>query len=397
MIDSHKLALVPLVALGIFAGCSSTDTPVTMITPVEGSGGSTVTSGGHAGASGQTGSAGSSAGTDGNSAGGSTGSGGAADADGSAGTGMNDRGPDPFAHKRSSGCGNPWMHDTNTWVEVAGPATHTNPAPLGPLVTISGPASQYSEDRGYWVFVPKNYDPNKADGYKVIYSGVGCDDPDRYHSGKTGYQYQKNDNDDAIQVGLDYDTHSFTPQCYDNRNPKSNDFTFMPWLMNEIEKDFCVDLNHQFFSGFSSGGWVAQQFNCAFPTKFRGMVSTTGSEPADQPMCNPGPVALFHIHDINDAGNTYASFLPGCTRVLKQNGCTVTDCRDPQSDTLTSPYTLPPDAMPNGTPTCRQFNGCPADYPVVFCTTHLPNTLDRHGAQPELAVPAFWDFVSKLK
>src|SRR5262249_13670158 len=158
---------------------------------------------------------------------------------------------------------------------------HTNPAPLGPTVSIPMSADvQYTEDRGYWVFVPKNYDPMKP--YKVIYSGAGCDDPDIYNAGKDGYPYQTVDMDQAIMVGLDYDVHPVVPLCYDNRNAKSNDFAFMPWLMDKIASDFCVDKGHQFFSGYSSGGWVAQQFNCAFPAKLRGMVSVTGSEPMMQ-------------------------------------------------------------------------------------------------------------------
>jgi poly(3-hydroxybutyrate) depolymerase len=296
---------------------------------------------------------------------------------------------------RSAGCSKPWTHATGQWVEVAGPAAHKNPAPLEGLVSIKGMSD--TEDRGFWVYIPKNYDPNKA--YKVIFSGAGCDDPDLYNAGKDGFPYQTIPDFDAIMVGLDYDTHSQVALCYDNRNPQSNDFTFMPWLQNRIENDFCVDTKHEFFSGYSSGGWVAQQFNCAFPTKFRGMVSVTGSEPMMQPTCvtPPAPTALFHIHDIGDPSNTYASFIPGCTRVLKQNGCTVTDCSNPESTTMTTEYTLPATVkVPQGT-SCRQFNGCPADYPVVFCTTHLPTTANRHGDQREWSIPAFWNFMSTLK
>src|SRR5258708_37647929 len=103
--------------------------------------------------------------------------------------------------------------------------------------------------------------------------------------------------DDAIQVGLDYDTHSFTPQCYDNRNPKSNDFAFMPWLMERIASDFCVDLNHQFFSGFSSGGWGGQPVYLAFSSLLRGGGATHRSGPPEPPVGRPTPTALCHIID----------------------------------------------------------------------------------------------------
>jgi len=391
MINSRQLAVaVSLAAFGVVAGCSSTDTAPTVI-PVTANGGSSTGGQGNSGTAGAGTSAGGDAVSSG-SGGDSVGAAGAVASGGASGTAVTsgDSGP---SSGPSAGCGKAWTHATGAWVEVAGPAAHKNPPPLEPLMSITGPSD--TEDRGYWVFVPKNYDPTKP--YKVIYSGAGCDDPDIYNAGKDGYPYQTVNMDSAIQVGLDYDTHSVVPLCYDNRNDKSNDFAFMPKLMEKIQTDFCVDTSHQFFSGYSSGGWVAQQFNCAFPAKFRGMVSVTGSEPMAQPACDPAPVALFHIHDIGDSGNTYQSFIPGCTRVLKQNKCTVTDCSDPQSATLTTPYTLPAGvAVPQGT-MCRQFNGCPADYPVVFCTTHLPTTANRHGDQREWAIPAFWDFMSKLK
>jgi hypothetical protein len=268
------------------------------------------------------------------------------------------------------------------------------PPPLGPLVSIVGPND--TEDRGFWVLVPNGYDPNKPGGYKVIYEAAGADDPDIYNAGKDTYQYQTVDGGDAIQVGLDYDTRSTYPLSYDQRNPESNDFAFMPWLMSWTESHLCVDFNHQFVSGFAEGAWVAQQFNCAFPGKLRGQVSVSGGEPTEQPTCDPAPTALFHIHDLGDASDTYASFLPGCARVLKQNGCAVTDCTDPMDTTVTDPYILPEGlAVPTST-SCRQFKGCPADAPVVFCTTHLPSTADRHSTERDWAVPAFWAFMKSL-
>jgi hypothetical protein len=294
----------------------------------------------------------------------------------------------------SPGCGKSWTHATAQWVEVAGPASHTNPPPLGPLVSIQGPGD--TEDRGYWVYLPKNYDPQKPGGYTVIYNGAGCDDPDIYNAGKDGFPYQTVTDFDAIMVGLDYDTHSAVPLCYDNRNPNSNDFAFVPWLMDRIAHDFCVDESRQFFSGYSSGAWLAQQLNCAFPARFRGMVSTRGSEPMSQPPCNPAPMAFFHVHDIGDESNTYASILPGCSRILEQNGCSVTDCSNPESSTLTIPYELPMDIRaPQGT-VCRQFSGCPVGAPVVFCTTHLPATANHYGDGREWLVPAFWDFMHRF-
>jgi poly(3-hydroxybutyrate) depolymerase len=271
-------------------------------------------------------------------------------------------------------------------------------------MTVDSAAPQGPEMRGYWVVVPNNYDPTKA--YPVIYQGAGCDDLDLYNSGNMNYAFNQYDGGGAIQVGLDYDTYSTVYECFDNREAASNDFAFMPLLMAEVEKDFCVDTNHEFFVGYSSGGWVAQQFNCAFSDKLRGTMATTGCEPGDpasgplandgQPTCVQHGSAAMYIHDYNDPTNTYQCVLSACTRMLKQNGCTNTTCQElktNQTPADTIPYTPPATAtVPPGT-NCVQFNGCPADYPVVFCTTNLPNSANLHGSQDAFAVPTYWDFM----
>ncbi len=251
------------------------------------------------------------------------------------------------------------------------------------------------EHRGWWVYVPTGYNPTKP--YRVIYSGAGCDDADWFHAGDDGFPYNNVDDAQAILVGLDYDTYSDVPGCYDNRDPQSNDFTFFPWLQNQIETQFCVDKNHEFFSGYSSGSWVMQQFNCAFPDKLRGSVGVTGCEPgapgypgAQYAPCVDKPTAAFYVKDYNDTDNTYACILPACTRMLKQNGCSVTTC-NPLDKTTTTPYTLPAGVtLPQGA-SCVQFNGCPTDYPVVFCVTYNQG----HGDGQSWGTPKlFWDWMT---
>jgi hypothetical protein len=46
--------------------------------------------------------------------------------------------------------------------------------------------------------------------------------------------------------------------------------------------------------------------------------------------------------------------------------------------------------MPTGA-VCRQFNGCPADYPVVFCVTQ--NQFHFYGHNWGV-VPLFWDWMA---
>jgi poly(3-hydroxybutyrate) depolymerase len=287
----------------------------------------------------------------------------------------------------------------------ANPLTHyLDTSALGPLMTVKG--ARDTEQRGYWVLVPPGYDPSKA--YPVIYQGAGCDDPDLYDSGESVYAFKNYDNGGAIQVGLDYDTWSEVASCYDSRDPESNDFAFMPMLMAEIENDLCVDVNHEYFVGYDSGASMAQQFNCAFPDKLRGTFAVTGCEPGDpasqpsasdgQPTCVNHPSATMYVHDKDDTNDTYQCILSGCTRMLNENGCTATSCQELATDSAppdTTPYTPPASAVvPPGT-TCVAFNGCPADYPVVFCTTNLPRTANLNSSQDSFPIPLFWDMMQR--
>jgi hypothetical protein len=301
-----------------------------------------------------------------------------------------------------SGCRKPWTHPTGSWVEVAGPQTPIvvngktiqHPGALQPLASIVGPDD--TELRGYWVLVPNNYDPTKE--YRVIYDTSTCGAVDIYSAGADGYPYQSVDGDQAILVGLDYDTTSVEPDDYDTQNPKSNDLAFMPWLMNEVESTFCVDTKNEWVSSYTScDPSIAQQFDCAFPAKLRGQVIVGGIEPGaagvahagSLPPCSPAPMAAFFVHDFNDPDMPYAGILPGCSRILAQNGCSNTKC-DPLDPALTTPYPIPAGVtLPEGA-VCNQFVGCPAADPVVFCVTANQGESDgqRWGV-----LPLFWSFI----
>jgi hypothetical protein len=269
---------------------------------------------------------------------------------------------------------------------------------IPPGSTVPAMATQGSpEYRGWWVYVPSGYDASKP--YTVMYSGAGCFDPNWFHAGVDGYPYYNVDDGQAILVGMDYDTFAESPGCYDAVDPESNDLTFMPWLMDEIEGTFCVDTTREWISDYGDyQNTLAQQFDCAFPARLRGQVLVSGTEPGapgttgSLPTCNPAPLAAFYVKDVNDTDSTYASIIPGCSRVLKQNGCSNTKC-DPMDTTLTTPYPVPAGVdliKANGT--CVKFNGCPADYPVVFCTTNYAP--DHHDDDQYMGVvKLFWDFI----
>ena len=254
--------------------------------------------------------------------------------------------------------------------------------------------------RGFTILLPTNFDNTKPS--KVIYQATGCSDQSATQGGTSAYPYQELDQNSpiqVIQVGLEY---SRSDRCYDNENAKSNDFKYFPLLHKWVESNFCVDKTKQYFSGYSTGAWVANQFTCAFPDVLHGFVLATGSEPAAQPTCLSGhPDAALFLHDVADKDNTLESVVPGCTRLLKQNGCMVQAC-DKQTQAnkaLVTTYTFPAGLGTPPSVQCVSFNGCPANAPVVFCQTNLSAADgDNHyksAADSAWIKKLFWDFIDK--
>jgi hypothetical protein len=388
----------------------------------QGSAGSTPGSAGSTpgGSAGSTpGSAGSTPGSAG-SAGGSTGTGGTTP--GSAGTtttgggGATGTGGATMPTGMSAGCGKvppASLTKEGAWSIIAdgckadgytGMLSNPDPAPI----SIVGPDGM-TYSRGFYMWVPTSYDSSKPT--RVIYEAAGCTNNDSADTadcgGSSGFPYQNvdttgNNDEQTIQVGLQYDP--VRHGCYDDHDAMSNDFAFFPYLHKWVEDNFCVDLSHQFFSGYSSGSWLTNQMTCQFPDVLRGIVEATGGEPPQQPTCvtSGHPVAALFLHDINDTINTYAGILPACSRTLKMNGCTNTDCSKPTDTTVTSAYTPPMFTGGDGAPSslnCRQFDGCPSTAPVVFCSTQIPgdNLADHYVTTGGNWIPKlFWNFFNKF-
>jgi len=114
------------------------------------------------------------------------------------------------------------------------------------------------------------------------------------------------------------------------------------------------------------------------------------------------PMAVMMLHDLNDSTNTFAGMIPACNRMLKQNGCTTTVC-DPtgaNAATTTTTYDYPTNIGAPQSMKCVQFNGCPANAPVVWCTTQLGGSTGFHDhyadGQSPWITPLFWSFLSKF-
>jgi hypothetical protein len=303
-------------------------------------GGTTGTAGVSATA-GTTGTAGGgSSGTAGSSTGGTSGTGGATATAGSGGGGQT------AGAVSSPGCG------------MAPPATQT----LGMWVNYSEmvPASavttaKWQMPRSYWVWLPTNYDKNHA--YPVIFVGPGCGG-----KGNNSIQPQTATGNDAIIVGLDYNSAATGRDCFMTESFPDPETEYVENTVKLVDSAFCVDKSRRFIEGFSSGSWLSYLMGCVDGGPgglFKGQGNASGEFQGSCPesACK-GPTPYMAGHNNPDGNNAYPG---GRDHMLKMNKCTMPPAMMPYDP---GPMVKPP----NGASiTCVQYMGCSA--PTVFCTT----------------------------
>jgi polyhydroxybutyrate depolymerase len=259
--------------------------------------------------------------------------------------------------------------------------------------------------RTFWVRVPADYDPTRA--YRVVYIGTGCGS---YYSANTSayplFQETLGGTEEAIYVAMDIPTDQVNMDCYDIRSGAgSQEWEAFQLFQDFVDSHYCVDNNRLYVAGYSTGGWLANMWGCYFagdgqapasdpttPRKFapkyhlRVQAAATSGEPDNNPRCN-GPVAAIWVHDAADAGNPIAGAYQACDRVLRMNGCVNTaQCDDVNAKTTPWHHEI------SGLEVCAQYEGCPADYPVVFCKTQGFGHSDQSGR----VVAAFTTFFKQL-
>jgi hypothetical protein len=313
--------------------------------------------------------------------------------------------------------------------------------------------------RQYFVRLPDNYDNTKP--YRVIYQGPGCsptqDSQPTNLKGQAPFASNPNSTaarSNAILVQMEQGT--YNPAAY-NTQPgamctiadrsgcnASSQYCFDDWaseagtpivsgipdgrngavamerayfgaLHTAIEANYCVDKSRQFYSGYSSGGWLAQQLGCWFPDVLRAQANVTGGIPpairtnamGANDYCVKHPIAYFSIHNNPDSSNAFQGSVDGARRVFALNGCTGAFPGGADGPPQPGAATIPPglevfqitDPMGrvlvtnNSTFRCYHFTTCPAAYPMYFCVSNIQAFHDPQGAS---AAPAFWEFFSRL-
>ena len=311
------------------------------------------------------------------------------------------------------------------------------------------PGQNKAVDRQFYVRLPDGYDRTKP--YRVIYVGTGCGPTQDSQTTPKGFQLGSDVADStgartqAIIVQMEpgkYNPAAYNPEtcrinntsgcdassayCFDDwaseaGSPTVNSIPDGPMgtiamekayfdaLHKKIESSYCVDKSRQFYAGYSSGGWMAQQLGCWFPDVLRAQANVTGGIPpainsnatGANDYCVKHPIAAFLIHNNPDPSNGFQGSVDAARRLYKLNGCTGTIPGGTMGPPLPSAsgtlpaglalYTVP--GVPNNASfRCYQFTNCPATAPMIFCVS----TDAGHQNQQARADPAFWDFFSKF-
>jgi poly(3-hydroxybutyrate) depolymerase len=324
---------------------------------------------GTAGSSGA-GTAGSSGvGTAGSTGAGTAGAGGSG-AGGPAGSGGG--GSSGVPHGMSAGCGNAppigdssskfTKHDINvTGVDAAFIAAH--PANVGGYT--------YTK-RNYFVRLPAGYDSSK--GNAVHLGGGGCGNTDGLSGSGGGFTVPGDNQTAAIQIGLSYVYHGDNGACFADGYAKTPDVPFFDAVMTELDASYCFDKGKVFIGGYSSGAWEAYTLGFARGGVLRGIATAAGGLRMDRPTPSNLPFAAILLTGAGDGTNPITGPTgSGLARdlVLKTNGCV---------GTATTNW-----PMMGG---CVQYTGCPAAFPVIWCTPGGGHT--DGGAGYQTAISNFW-------
>jgi poly(3-hydroxybutyrate) depolymerase len=257
--------------------------------------------------------------------------------------------------------------------ETARPSLGCNKAPaIAKGQFVSAPLM----GRTTWVRLPASYDPSRA--YPLVFVWKGCS-----AAGITAYGMDTVAGNEAIIAQGDFPPGA---ACYDTADgAKFVDLPVFDALLQDIETKYCVDQNHVFSVGFSSGAWLTFFLGCQRGDVLRGIGTVAGGlKPTfflGAATCKGTGNSAFMVSDLDDHENPFFdedhdgdSVEIGVNHWLDVNGCTE------KAWTMTNGQPSEPD--PN---LCRTYTGCGRN-PVRLCLTHGIG----HDPQQKLSMPGFW-------
>ena len=154
---------------------------------------------------------------------------------------------------------------------------------------------------------------------------------------------------------------------YGWRNTNGEDIAYTKAVLAWMDQTYCVDADSIFSIGFSYGGIMSNTVGCSMGDAIRAIAPFSGGGPGfggpSSTTCT-GQVAAFLGHGISDPTVSLSTGQSSRDFWLKANHC----------GTTTTPIEPSP---------CVEYQGCDADYPVVWCEfdgVHEVKSLETTGA-----------------
>jgi polyhydroxybutyrate depolymerase len=145
---------------------------------------------------------------------------------------------------------------------------------------------------------------------------------------------------------------------------RGDDQMFLDALVSFVDADQCLDAQHVFVTGFSMGGYFANETGCLRPEVRAIAPHSGGSHDLSACASQHKPVLLMHFQ--GDGLIPYNCGTQARDRWAQRNGCS-TDA---------------PEIMPVEGGSCEYYKGCPADGQVAMCSFTLPTGGTRNELYP---------------
>lgn len=217
------------------------------------------------------------------------------------------------------------------------------------------------ETRKVLVTLPRGYDPRRPYPLLFAFHGSGGDGPGY----RTWLDLEPIHGDGVISVYPDALVRRIWAEEVATHWGKTEDLPFFDQLVETIAREHCVDLARVFASGWSSGGYFANQLGCARPNVVRAVASFSGGGPEN--IACEQPIPAFVYHDRDDHAVMLSEGRASRDLWHATNRCAGTRTAG----------------------TCEVHRGCAA--PVVYCET----SGNGHGV-PQSAREAMWAFFASL-
>jgi poly(3-hydroxybutyrate) depolymerase len=158
----------------------------------------------------------------------------------------------------------------------------------------------------------------------------------------------------------------------------ASDTTLVDDVLKAVEANLCIDTGHVELEGFSQGAAMVWTLTCSRPNVFKAVVGHSGGGLSNPTTCQPVPyLGSLGLSDIS--GNSQKT---QTDQFAKWNGCTI--------------ETLP--TAPSGGHVCTNYKGCPAGYPVRWCSYdggHTPSPTDA-GQSTSWMPSEVWPFFQQF-